>query len=242
MNAAPLGIVLPRIGLGLSIVIFALPGLVLWLTTAFMLPALVARGWHPLLAWFAAGTIVVAPLLIAAIVGAGMSVGWSARPIVAHLRIRSLTVRQARITVLTLVATLVAVAVLNAVNAAYWPRQLPHPTFMKVEALEPAQYYILAVWLPFFALNIIGEEAFWRGFVQPRQEPVFGEYTWIAQGLLHGAMHISFGGGVLFLLIPVVFAIPWAVQRTKNTTAGIVIHAGVNGPGFLAVSLGLLPV
>jgi hypothetical protein len=52
---------------------------------------------------------------------------------------------------------------------------------------------------------------------------------------------VSFGTGVLLLLIPVLFAIPWAVQRTKNTTAGIIIHAGVNGPGFLAVSLGLPP-
>ena len=65
--------------------------------------------------------------------------------------------------------------------------------------------------------------------------------TWIVQGVLHGALHVSFGFGLLFVLWPVVFSIPWAVQRSRNTSVGMVIHAGVNGPGFLAVTLGLLP-
>ena len=76
----------------------------------------------------------------------------------------------------------------------------------------------LALWLPFFVLNIVGEEFWWRGFIQPRQEPVFGRSTWLVQGLLHGLFHFSFGFGVLFLLLPVVLAIPWAVQRTRNTS------------------------
>jgi len=109
-------------------------------------------------------------------------------------------------------------------------------------ALAPSQYYMLALWLPFFAANIIGEELWWRGFIQPRQEPVFGNATWAVQGLLLGAFHFSFGPGLMFVLVPGLFAIPWAVQRSRNTSVGIVIHAGVNGPGFLAVSLGLLPI
>ena len=112
---------------------------------------------------------------------------------------------------------------------------------MAVKPLEAGQYYILAIWVPFFALNIVGEELWWRGFIQPRQEPVFGRTTWLIQGLLHGLFHFSFGLGVMFVLWPAVFSIPWAVQRSQNTSVGIVIHAGVNGPGFLAVTLGLLP-
>jgi hypothetical protein len=45
----------------------------------------------------------------------------------------------------------------------------------------------------------------------------------------------------MLVLWPAVFSLPWAVQRSRNTSVGIVIHAGVNGPGFLAVTLGLLP-
>ena len=125
-----------RIGVGLSLALFGVPALLLWLATTQLLPLLVARGWEPLSAWFA--------------------------------------------------------------------------------------------------------ELWWRGFIQPRQEPVFGRSTWLVQGLLHGLFHFSFGFGVVFLLMPVVLAIPWAVQRTRNTSVGIVIHAGVNGPGFLVVTLGLI--
>jgi membrane protease YdiL (CAAX protease family) len=112
------------------------------------------------------------------------------------------------------------------VNVTIGPGLTPHPDFMHVEPLGPAQRYILALWLPFFFLNIVGEELWWRGFVQ---------------GLLHGAFHVSFGLGVLFVVWPILFSIPWAVQRTRNTSVGILIHAGANGPAFLAVTLGLLP-
>jgi membrane protease YdiL (CAAX protease family) len=140
-----------------------------------------------------------------------------------------------------LLFTFAAIAGLQLFNASVWPGLPPHPSFMAVGPLEIGQYYILALWLPFFVLNIVGEEFWWRGFIQPRQEPVFGRSTWLVQGLLHGLFHFSFGFGVLFLLLPVVFSIPWAVQRSRNTSVGIVIHAGVNGPGFLIVTLGLMP-
>jgi membrane protease YdiL (CAAX protease family) len=142
---------------------------------------------------------------------------------------------------LALAVTIAAMAALQLFNAQVWPQLPPHPPFITVQALEPARYYLFALWLPFFAVNIVGEELWWRGFIQPRQEPVFGANTWVVQGLLHGAFHFSFGLGVMFILWPVLFSIPWAVQRTRNTSVGMLIHAGINGPGFLAVTLGLLP-
>ena len=112
---------------------------------------------------------------------------------------------------------------------------------MTAQPLEPRQYYLLALWLPFFALNIVGEELWWRGFIQPRQEPVFGTTTWIIQGLLHGAFHFSFGLGVMFILWPALFSIPWAVQRTRNTSVGMLVHAGINGPGLWPLILVFCP-
>ncbi len=131
-----------------------------------------------------------------------------------------------------------AMAATHLIITIIGPDLPPHPPFMTVKPLAAGQYYILAVWIPFFFLNIVGEELWWRGFIQPRQEPVFGRNTWIVQGMLHGAFHFSFGPGVLLVLWRVLFAIPWAVQRTANTSVGIALHAGVNGPGFLAVTLG----
>jgi membrane protease YdiL (CAAX protease family) len=231
-----------RIGVSLSIVLFGVPALLLWVATHHLVPSLVARGWEPLLAWFLGGALVFAPLLAAALIGA-----WAASPtpslrtILAHLRVRCLSAGDWRLSGLALIFTIAAMAGLHVFNARVWPDLSPHPPFMTVRPLEKAQYYILMLWLPFLALNIVGEELWWRGFIQRRQEPVFGRGTWVVQGLLHGAFHFSFGSGVMFVLWPALFSIPWAVQRTRNTSVGMVIHAGVNGPGFLAVNFGLLP-
>ena len=183
------------------------------------------------------------PMLAAAILSAWMA---SARPtfaiVLGQLRVARLSAADWRLALSVLAFSASAVALLQFLNIAIWPGLAPHPPFMKVEPLAAEQYYILGLWLPFFFANILGEELWWRGFIQPRQERVFGRTTWIVQGLLHGVFHVSFGLGVLFVLWPVLFAIPWAVQRSRNTSVGIVIHAGINAAGFLAVTLGLLPV
>lgn len=228
-----------RIGLWLSLILFGFPALVLWLSTTFVVSALLARGWEPLGAWFLAGSLVFVPLLVAAVASALMS---SPKATVAglleHLRVRRLSIEDWRIAGIALGITIAGTAVLHLVNTTLWPQLPPHPPFLDVRPLVPAQYYLLALWVPFFAANIIGEELWWRGFIQPRQEPVFGRATWVVQGLLHGAFHFSFGLGVMFIIWPAVFTIPWAVQKTRNTSVGMAVHAGFNGPAFLAVTLG----
>ena len=232
---------LKRIRASASIILFGIPALLLWFATSIVVPALVEFGWEPLLAWFFAGMLVFVPLLVAALVGALLAAqAPSLAAILEHLRVYRLSASDWRLAISTLVLTIGAMALLRFAIAAIWPNLSLHPPFMSVEPLGPGQYYILALWLPFFAFNIIGEELWWRGFIQPRQEPVFGHATWIVQGLLHGAFHFSFGLGILLALLPVLFSIPWAVYRSRNTSVGIVIHAGVNGPGFLAVSFGLV--
>jgi membrane protease YdiL (CAAX protease family) len=231
-----------RIGPALSLVLFGVPALALWLATRLVVPALTARGWEPLAAWFLAGSLVFGPILAAGIAGAFAALPAPSLPaLLEHLRIHRLSAADWRLAGLVLAASIAAMAALNVINANVWPGLPPHPPFMTVQPLAPAQYHLLALWLPFFALNIVGEEVWWRGFIQPRQEPVFGRGTWLVQGVLHGLFHVSFGLGVMFVLWPVVFSIPWAVQRSRNTAVGMVVHAGVNGPGFLAVTFGLLP-
>lgn len=183
-------------------------------------------------------TIMLAAAVIAAALAAPrISLG----AIAEQLRLRRMSGRDWRVGLVALVIALALTAMMVIFNAWVWPQLPPRPVFMQIEALKPAQFYLLALWVPFFALNIIGEELWWRGFIQTRQEPVFGAGTWILQGLLHLAFHASFGPGVMFVLLPVVFVIPWAVQRTGNTSVGMFVHAAINGPAFLAVTLGLLP-
>ncbi|MGH1347993.1 MAG: hypothetical protein ACRBN8_40940 [Nannocystales bacterium] len=42
------------------------------------------------------------------------------------------------------------------------------------------------------------------------------------------------------LVAPIVLVQSWVCVRRRSTTVGIVIHALINGPGFVAVSLGWL--
>jgi len=114
------------------------------------------------------------------------------------------------------------------------------PSFMSFEPLSSGRYWILVVWLPYWILNIMGEEIFWRGIMMPRQEISFRKYTWIIHGFGWGLFHIAFGWQLLITLIPIIFIQSYVVQKTKNSWAGVIMHGGINGPSFIAIALGLI--
>lgn len=114
------------------------------------------------------------------------------------------------------------------------------PPFMSFEPLSKGRYWILVVWLPYWLFNIMGEEILWRGVILPRQEVSFGKYAWIIQGLGWGLFHIAFGSQLLITLLPILFILPYIVQKRKNSWIGVFIHAGLNGPSFIAISLGYI--
>ncbi len=231
----------PRFGLGISLVLFGIPALMLYGATYGLIPVLAARGMGPLPAWFLAGGVCVfLPLLIAALIGARRAQpGW--RAMAAALRLRRMSRRDWLVAGGALLFAFAATGAMQQIALALWPGFAPHPPFLSIQPLTPGQYWIFLAWLPFFFVNIVGEELWWRGYIQTRQEPVFGRWTWLVQAALHGAFHASFGAGLFFILWPALLAMPWAVQRTRNTTAAIVVHGAYNGTGFLAVTLGLLP-
>lgn len=115
-----------------------------------------------------------------------------------------------------------------------------HPSFLAFDPLERGRYWILAAWLPFWILNIMGEEFLWRGVLLPRQELVFGEQAWVANATGWLLFHLAFGWQLLVLLVPIMIVLPYVVQRRRNTWVGVVIHAGLNGPGFLATAFGFV--
>jgi membrane protease YdiL (CAAX protease family) len=114
------------------------------------------------------------------------------------------------------------------------------PGFMSMEPLQPDRYWILAAWLPFWVLNILGEEFLWRGVLLPRQEAALGDSAWLANAAGWLLFHLAFGPRLLITLVPIILILPFVVQKRRNTTIGIVLHALLNGPGFLAVALGMI--
>lgn len=114
------------------------------------------------------------------------------------------------------------------------------PPFMNFEPLNTGRYWILVVWFPYWLFNIMGEEVLWRGVLLPKQEIVFGKYTWIIQGIGWGLFHIAFGWQLLITLLPILFILPYITQKRKNSWIGVFLHAVLNGPSFIAISLGLI--
>ncbi len=113
----------------------------------------------------------------------------------------------------------------------------PTPWFMAFEPFTGPERLLLLVWLPMFALNILGEELMWRGYIQAR---LAGRHSWVAVSLLWLVFHAPFGTGLMIMLSPVVVILPYSVHKTRNTTVGIVIHALYNGPSFVLIALGLV--
>lgn len=114
------------------------------------------------------------------------------------------------------------------------------PPFMQFEPLEAGRYWILAVWLPYWFFNIMGEEFLWRGVILPRQEVSFGKYAWLINGAGWGLFHIAFGWQLFITLLPILFIQSFIVQKRKNSWIGVIIHGVINGPSFIAICFGLI--
>lgn len=199
-------------------------------------------GWEIIISWFIVGGLgVFAPLLIIAILiikseGRTFSKDlWKSR-----LRFTKLTKKDIiySISGLAIAGTLSGVIMKGL--ELYEGKFEVSPSFMTFEPLSAGRFWILLVWLPFWLLNIFGEEILWRGVMQPRQEISLGKYAWLIHGTGWGLFHIAFGWRLLLILIPLLFILPYIVQKTKNSWSGVIMHAGLNAPSFIAISLGLI--
>jgi membrane protease YdiL (CAAX protease family) len=233
----------PPLGLVGSAALFGAGALLLFLTTRIAVPAFVsATGAETVVMWFLAASIVVfGPLLLTAALllnrerGPGRLDSLGAR-----LWLRPMHGDDW----LWAVGGLAVVGVLTGgIGAALGMLQDErnfHPSFMAFEPLGPGRYWILGAWLPFFVLNIVGEEFVWRGVALPRQEVAFGRWAWLVNGILWWLFHAAFPWQVLLTLAPITLILPYVVQRRRSTWAGLVIHAGFGAMGFLVLALGLV--
>ena len=114
------------------------------------------------------------------------------------------------------------------------------PSFMRFEPLGPGRYWILIAWLPFWLLNIMGEEFLWRGVMLPRMEAGIGRAAWLHHGFGWALFHLAFGWQLFLTMLPILFILPFIVQRRGNSWIGVIIHAVLNGPAFVLIALGVL--
>jgi membrane protease YdiL (CAAX protease family) len=232
----------PPLGLIGSAALFGMGALLMVLTTRVAVPAFVAAtGAETVVMWFLAASLVLfGPLLLTAALllyrerrppGQGSSR--------ARLWLRPMNGGDWLWAVGGLAAILVLTGGIGALLRMLQAGENLHPSFMAFEPLGPGRYWILGAWIPFFVLNIVGEELVWRGVALPRQEVAFGGRAWLVNGILWLLFHAAFPWHVLLALVPITLILPYVVQRRRSTWVGMVIHAGFGAMGFLALAFGL---
>jgi len=229
-----------------SVLLFGIPSALFLIICRVMIPLLhQTYGLHPALSWFISGLLVFLPLFLLAIYLTRKD-GFQSKPeIFSRLRLQKMSSRDWKYTLIsTLAIMMLTGAIMGISKFLHTQFGIPEiettPSFMKFEPFQGNERFLLLAWLVMFFFNIFGEELMWRGYILPRQEISLGKSAWLFNALLWVLFHICFGVQLLILLIPILFILPYAVQKTQNTWVGIGIHALVNGPAFIMVSLGVI--
>jgi len=116
----------------------------------------------------------------------------------------------------------------------------PNPPFARdVQPLLGHRLWMLGLWAIYWPINILGEELVWRGVSLPRMQARLSERAWLLNAALWGVFHTAFGPGNLLVLLPTLVVIPLIAQRRRNNWLAVLMHAGLSGPGFVALALGL---
>lgn len=229
-----------RIGYPRAAAIFLIFTVYFYLLVLFVVPWLKARPeMNPAMSWFITGYCLFTPMLAAALYLARREGPASLRE---ALAVRPLKGRDWGYALGgTLLCFLSSGLILGAARASVGllgTKPLdPTPWFMTFEPFTGPERLLLLVWLPMFALNIMGEELLWRGYIQARLR---GRFAWVAISGLWLVFHAPFGIGLMVPLLPIVLILPYAVHKTGNTSVGIAMHALYNGPTFVLIALGLI--
>jgi len=117
----------------------------------------------------------------------------------------------------------------------------PDPPFARnVQPLLGPRLWMLGLWAIYWPINILGEELVWRGISLPRMQARLGGSAWALNAALWGAFHTAFGPGNLLVLLPSLVLVPCIAQRRRSTWLAVLMHAGISGPGFAALALGIV--
>lgn len=226
-----------------STLIFVSAAMLLGVMTHLCLPFLSeVAGLESIIFWFICGGLgVFTPLIIAGVMMLRKEGSkFTKETFVERLRFRPMTRRDWRYSLLALVVIgLLTSGIMIAMQVLF--SDFNHtPSFMTLDPLSPGRYWLLLAWLPYWLLNIGGEEFFWRGVLLPRQEKTFEDKTWILHGTGWAIFHIAFGWQLLVMLLPLLYIEPYVVQKTQNTWTGVFLHGVINGPSFIAIALGII--
>lgn len=103
-------------------------------------------------------------------------------------------------------------------------------------------WWFLIITVPIHTIAMISEEFIWRGYILPMQEKKYGKYAWLINGLLWAYLVHGFLKWSYISFLPSMLITPWIAQKTKNTCISFLVHAVPNTLLWLLLLLGILGV
>ncbi|MEE4271167.1 MAG: CPBP family intramembrane glutamic endopeptidase [Thermoanaerobaculales bacterium] len=243
---------------GLSLVYFGIPTAVFFVGFHVVMPALIAAGNRPFYAFLLATGTPLALMLAASLVAYRLEGNAMTWPDLRHrFRLHPMSgktwLSTIGVFILLFLFTGIALGICQRLIAAGVmpvPKSLPawlDPVsgMLDISAMDQAFGGLTGNWvavisyLILLALNIIGEEFWWRGYILPRQELAFGKGTWVIHGTMWALFH-AFKWWHIIGLLPMTLGLSLYVIRSRNTTPGIVMHLAFNALGLIPIILGVL--
>lgn len=224
------------------IILFGVPTILNLLACRVVIPFLDSNKFFPIeISYFlSVGLLVLAPMFFGAICLTSKEINSSKlKDVLNRMRIISLS----KIDIVWTVGGFVLLSLLSYLIADFVLPLLDvnaNPFFFQNMPLDQNHLWIIYAWPLFFFFNILGEEFYWRGYVQPRQELLNEKFTWFIHGLFWACWHLPMGLNLIYSSVPIFFILPGIVQIRKNTTISIIIHFVFGAFGFLALALGLV--
>ncbi len=212
-----------------TLLLFGIPAIAMYAAYYFISPALASNGMSLADARFVAGDLAIGGMLLAALIGfllEGQPFTWSA--LTERFRLNRMSGRVWLWTLGGIVVYVLLAVVANTVLPLIYKALSFVPP---IETAEPFGRADIPLALLTLALNILGEELWWRGYVLPRQELQLGRYAWLVHGILWACFHV-FKWWTLPAMMIVCLVPPFVAQKTKNTYPGIISHLIVNGLGL----------
>ena len=94
-----------------------------------------------------------------------------------------------------------------------------------LQRLVGAWWFLALVVVQAIFNTILGEEFLFRGVLLPKMEGVFGRWSWVANGVLHGFYHVHQPWGIAASVISCVFLYAFPSWRFRSTWLGIIVHS-----------------
>jgi membrane protease YdiL (CAAX protease family) len=224
------------------LLLFGIPTILNYLASQIVIPFIDGQHILPIeITYFlSVGLLVLVPMFFGALYLSGQDIGsCKLKDLFVRMRIKKISVKDLIWTICTFVF-LVSTSFVIAKIIMPGLELDATPFFFQNMPLSNENFWILYIWPVFFFFNIFGEEFFWRGYIQPRQELLNKNWTWIVHGLLWAFWHLPMGVDLIFAATPIFFILPVVVQIRKNTTIAIIVHFVFGAFGFLAISLGMV--